>query len=188
MTEWRSLIQPKLDYCSQLWSPTNSKTINMLENIQCQFMSQISGMRNKDYWERLLELKLYSQERRHERYAIIFIWKCAVGLVDGYTLNFTNNPRRGRLCVPRKVNQKPPLQIKKASEASLAVRGARLFNLLPRNIRDTSLPVSKSVIPFKTLLDNFLSNIPDQPTVQSRRRPAESNNLLDQVPMTVKSL
>ena len=109
-------------------------------------------------------------------------------MVDGYSVNFTNNPRRGKLCLPRIVNQKAPIQVRKASEASLAVRGERLFNLLPQEIGDTALPLSNSVIPFKTKLDNFLSTIPDQPTVQRRRRPAATNSLLDQIPMTVRSL
>ena len=118
MTLWRSVVQSKIDYCSQLWSPADAKTINLLENIQCKLTSRIFGMKDRDYWERLMDLKLYSQERRRERYAIIFIGKCAVGLVDGYTLNFSNNPRRGRLCVSRIVNQKAPIQVRRASEAS----------------------------------------------------------------------
>ena len=145
-------------------------------------------MQDKDYWERLFELNLYSQERRRERYSIIFLWKCAVGLVDGYTLNFINNPRRGRLCVVRLINKRAPNQVKRVSEGSLAVRGAKLFNLLPRDVRDTGLTVTNSVIPFKTKLDNFLSTIPDQPTVQTRRRPANSNSLLDQIPMVIRFL
>ena len=145
-------------------------------------------MKDLDYWERLSELKLYSQERRRERYAIIFIWKCAVGLVDGYTINFINNPRRGRLCVVRTINKNTPLQVKKASEATLAVRGARIFNLLPRSIRDISLNTNRSVIPFKSKLDQFLSTIPDQPTIQNRKRPAKTNSLADQIPMTVRTL
>ena len=144
-------------------------------------------MKDKDYWERVAELKFYSQERRQERYAIIYIWKCSIGLVDGYTLNFNINPRRGKLCMVRSTNKKAPIQVRRASEASLAVRGARLFNLLPCDVRNTVLPLTKSVIPFKTKLDNFLSTIPDQPTVQTRRRPALSNSLLDQIPMTVRS-
>ena len=123
-------------------------------------------MRDKDYWERLSELKLYSQERRRERYAIIFLWKCTVGLVDGYTVSFKNNPRRGRLCLVRTINKRAPNEVKRASEGSLAVRGAKLFNLLPRNIRDTELTVTNSVIPFKTKLDNFLTTIPDQQSSQ----------------------
>ena len=109
MTLWRSLVQSKLDYCSQIWSPSDAGTINLLEDIQRKFTSRIIGMKGKDYWERLSELKLYSQERRRERYAVIFIWKVAVGLVDGYQITFVNNARRGRLCDIRKVNQNAPL-------------------------------------------------------------------------------
>ena len=188
MTVWRSLIQPRLDYCSQLWSPSDATTINMLEDIQRHFSSRVSGMKDRDYWDRLKELRLYSQERRRERYAIIFIWKCAVGLVDGYKMVFTNNARRGRLCEVRPVNRKAPTQVRRVAESSLAVKGARCFNLLPRAVRDVTLPLSRSVAPFKTKLDTFLSTIPDQPTVQCRRRPASSNSLLDQIPMTVRSL
>ena len=88
----------------------------------------------------------------------------------------------------RTINKKAPSQVKRVSEASLAVKGAQIFNFLPRDIRDTGLPVTNSVIPFKTKLDNFLSTIPDQPTVQTRRRPANTNSLLDQIPMTVRFL
>ena len=70
----------------------------------------------------------------------------------------------GRLCVVRAVNQRTQLQVRRALEASLAVKGARIFNLLPRDIRDTVLNSNKSVIPFKTKLDQFLSAIPDQPS------------------------
>ena len=40
-------------------------------------------MEGKNYWERLDALNMYSQERRRERYAIIFIWKLAMGLAKG---------------------------------------------------------------------------------------------------------
>ena len=88
----------------------------------------------------------------------------------------------------RTINKNAPLQVKKASEATLAVRGARIFNLLPRSIRDISLNTNRSVIPFKSKLDQFLSTIPDQPTIQNRKRPAKTNSLADQIPMTVRTL
>ena len=62
----------------------------------------------------------------------------------------------------RAVNKKAPIGVRRASEGSLAVRGARIFNLLPRDIRDTGLTITNSVIPFKTKLDIFLTNIPDR--------------------------
>ena len=73
MTIWKCLVQPKMDYCSQLWSPSNQAAIAQLESVQRHFTSKISGMEGKTYWERLHDLKLYSQEGRRERYQVIFL-------------------------------------------------------------------------------------------------------------------
>ena len=62
MTIWKSLIQPKLDYCSQLWSPSDQASIASLEKVQRNFTSMIVGMEGKDYIDRLVSLKMYSQE------------------------------------------------------------------------------------------------------------------------------
>ena len=94
MTIWKSLIQSKLDYCSQLCL-TDQLSISKLESVQRHFTSQISGLDGQDYWERLESLRLYSQERRRERYRIIFIWKVLQGYVQGYSLTSLTNPRRG---------------------------------------------------------------------------------------------
>ena len=75
LTVWKSLIQSKLDYCSQLWSPSNQGNIVKLEAVARNFTSQIAGLDGLDYWERLSSLNMYSQERSRERYQIIFIWK-----------------------------------------------------------------------------------------------------------------
>ena len=86
MTIWKSLVQPKLDYCSQLWSPS----IALLEGVQRGFTRKIAGMEGKDYIHRLASLGMYSQERRRERYQVIFIWKICQGLVHGSNLEFTS--------------------------------------------------------------------------------------------------
>ena len=99
MTIWKSLVQSKLDYCSQLWSPTDQASILRLESVFRHFSSQVAGLDGLDYWERLRALRQYSQERRRERYQIIFIWKISQGLVSGYHFPFTNN-RTGRWAVP----------------------------------------------------------------------------------------
>ena len=77
LTIWKSLIQSKLDYCSQLWSPADQGSIARLESVARHFTSQIDGMEGKTYLERLHELHLYSQQRRQERYMIILLWKIA---------------------------------------------------------------------------------------------------------------
>ena len=68
LTIWKCIIQSKLDYTIQLWSPSDQSSISSLESVARHFISQIDGMTGLDYWERLQALQLYSQERRRERY------------------------------------------------------------------------------------------------------------------------
>ena len=91
LTLWKSLIQSKIDYCSQLWSPNDQASISKLEGVARSFTARVSGTDDMDYWERLKYLRIYSQERRRERYQIIFIWKLSQGLVTGYHLPFQQN-------------------------------------------------------------------------------------------------
>ena len=137
-------------------------------------------MKTQNYRERLSFLKMNSQERRRDRYAVIFIWKVAMGLVEGYPLEFTpTTNRRGRECRIKSVVQSSPSQVKKARENSLAVKGAKMFNLLPSHIRNIT---SEKVDVFKSSLDFFLKSVPDEPTIEGEGRSAPTNCLLHQVP------
>ena len=178
LTIWKCIIQPKLDYTSQLWSPSDQAGIASLESVARHFTSQIDGHSHLDYWDRLRELKIFSQERRRERYQIIFIWKIAQGLVQGYHASFVHSDRRGRQMQLAPLCNQAPASVRKARESSLQVRGARLFNCIPRELRDTSTGTPEQ---FKAKLDAWLSSIPDQPTVPGRQRAAASNSLIDQV-------
>ena len=178
MTIWKSLIQSKVDYCSQLWSPTGQSSISKLESIARQFTAQIAGLKELDYWDRLKSLRLYSQERRRERYRILFIWKVLQGYTKGYTMNSMESPRRGRLVIVPNYSAGAPSAVKRAKEASLAVQGAQLFNIIPRHLRDIK---TGTVDQFKTELDSWLTTLPDQPTIPGRLRAAQTNSLLHQV-------
>ena len=180
LTIWKSLVQSKLDYTSQLWSPCDQASISRLESVARNFTAKVEGMDGLDYWERLKSLHLYSQERRRERYRIIFLWKVAQGLVQGYKATFTNSPRRGRLMQVSPLFNKALASVKKAKEASLQVRGAQVLNIIPRALRDI---IVGSPELFKSKLDEWLATIPDQPTIPDRPRAAASNSLLDQVPL-----
>ena len=177
---WKSLIQSKLDYCSQLWSPNDQASISKLEGVARSFTTRVSGMEGLDYWERLAKLGMYSQERRRERYQIIFIWKLSQGLVGGYSLQFQHSIRRGTTVVVPPMAARSPVAVRRAKEASLQVKGARLYNLMPQNLRDIK---DVNIDTFKSKLDSWLSGIPDQPTIAGRQRAALSNSLIDQVVM-----
>ena len=112
---------------------------------------------------------------------IIFIWKLSQGLVKGYSVDFTSVVgRRGRTALPKEIIQSSSSSVKKARESSMGVKGAKMFNLLPSSIRNTN---SANVDVFKSALDDFLSRVPDQPTIAGQGRAAESNCLLHQVPL-----
>ena len=111
---------------------------------------------------------------------ILFLWKISQGMVKGYHVQFTSTGgRRGRAALPHDVVSSSPAPVKKARESSLGVKGARIFNLLPAELRNID---SHSVDLFKTQLDIFLKSIPDQPTIAGLGRSAETNSLLHQIP------
>ena len=182
LTILRSLIQSRLDYCSQLWSPRDQRSINLLESVQRNFINKIrsSDLIGKTYWEKLKILRVYSQERRRERYMICLLWKISQGLTDGISVTWQYSERRGRYAIPVTIRRNANHKVKKAREQSLSFHGALLFNLLPIGLRNENCGDFDL---FKNHLDLFLSEVPDQPTVSGLVRAAKSNSLLDQVPL-----
>ena len=180
----KSLVQPHLDYCSQLWTPSAQHLINKIEGVQKALINRISETELKavNYWDKLKLLKLYSQERRRERYLIIFIWKISQGLVSGYEVPFNYNSRSGRWAVPASMTcSRVPARIRQAKENILRVKGCMLFNLIPAVLRNAN---HGDILMFKNNLDHFLSTVPDQPTLPGLSRAAETNSLMHQIPMS----
>ena len=138
-------------------------------------------LENLCYWDKLRTLRLYSQERRRERYMIIFVWKVSQELVTGYTIPFTSSSdRTGRKAIPVNVPQAASAAVRHARAGTLAVRGAQLFNAMPASLRNSD---HGDILMFKNHLDLYLHDVPDQPTVAGLGRAAQTNSLLDQVPM-----
>ena len=183
---WKSLVQCKLDYCSQLWSPIAKGDTQALEGVQRSFLRQLSDLRNMTYWEQLHHLKFHSVERRRERYLIIYIWRILeeqvpnIKYADGErnTVTAQSHPRRGKGCIIPKVSRKAPCRLQKLRDASLAVRGQRLFNALPAEVRNTT---GCSVDQFKQLLNRFLCTVPDEPQIPgyTSQGRADTNSPLD---------
>ena len=68
---------------------------------------------------------MYSQERRRERYQIIFIWKVSQHLVKGYNIPFREHPRHGRLVDIPPIAKGCAAAVQKAYEGSLRIKGAK---------------------------------------------------------------
>ena len=181
LTLYRALVLPILEYCSQLWHPVQLGVSRNLEAIQRSFTSRLRGVESLNYWERLEALKLYSLERRRERYMAIYIWKIIVGLVpnlDGTRkVVVLHSDRRGRTCRVPPVTRTATAKIKRLQEDSLPVLGARLFNCLPRETRG----YNGSLESLKVKVDSYLRTVPDNPTLPHYYQEAATNSLFNQV-------
>ena len=182
---FNSLLLPRIDYCSQLWTPHLVTEWNKLESIQRRFTSRISGYESLDYWSRLRKLKQFSLQRRAERYKILYCWKIIEKLAPNLATNKIEiklNQRRGRYCIIPKLNKshKCSAKINTIRENSFSVQGPKLFNCLPMEIRNIS---GVSVDTFKHHLDKLLTRVPDQPGVPgyAGSRAAATNSITDQI-------
>ena len=157
---WNSLIQPHIDYCSQLWAPGEGGELKKIEKLLKDFTSKIPELKELSYWERLAKIKLNSQQRRIERYKIIYVWKTLENIVPDTNITLANdeNSRVGRMC---KVPALKPKERKKREE-SFQTAGPQLFNCLPKSIRNLKRIGFEE---FKEKLDLFLSTVPDEPKI-----------------------
>ena len=182
MTLYRALIRPHLEYCCQVWSPITVGTIRRIEGVQRSYTARIARIGHLNYWERLKHLRLYSLERRRERYQLIYVFKLMMQLVpniesERFNLKFDRSERRGRFCKIPPIITSASSRLKTMTDGSFAVRGPKLFNVLPMKLRN----FEGSMDSFKVALDKFLCLIPDQPCTSNYHQPAASNSLIDQL-------
>ena len=162
VTLWKALVMPILDYCCQLWCPNTPGLIQAVEKVQLNFLRKISGIGGMDYWDQLKLLKLYSLQRRRERYICIYVWKILEGIVPNFGIEVAYNRRTGRYCKVPHISTTAPCRIRTIRYNSMGVNGPRVFNSLPLCLRNMS---SCSVGSFKRALDKHLSGVPDEPRV-----------------------
>jgi len=137
-------------------------------------------MNHLSYWEQLKHLRMYSLERRRERYRIIYVWR----VLEGQVPNIGNNriiskdhERRGRECFPPNVIPGANKHVQSLIYASLPVHGQNLFNCIPKSLRNIK---GCKVDVFKRELDKFLMTVPDEPRIPNYEKfcRTESNSLI----------
>ena len=133
-----------------------------------------------NYWERLDSLRLYSVQRRRERYVIMYVFKILHGLVPNCGLTFQENARTGIRAVP-KLNVGLSSHVKKLRSNSFNYVAPMLYNILPNDMRKIYIANEPFKL-FKQDLDTLLSTVRDEPTVSGLTRSAKSNSLLHQMP------
>ena len=170
LTLYKALILSKLDYCSAMWNPNgNAYLIDKVESVQRSFTRKIASMEGLNYWERLSTLRLYSVQRRRERYMVIYVFKVLHGLVPNCGLSFQENPRTGIHAIVPRLKCNLSSHVKKLKSNSFNHIAPMLYNILPTDMRyiyTTSDPLAT----FKYDLDTLLSTIPDEPVAPGDKR------------------
>lgn len=185
LTLYKALILPLLEYCSQLWNPSRVGEIQKLEAVQRTLTARIDGLQHLNYWERLQELRLYSLQRRRERYIIIYMWKMLMGIVpevkdsNDVGLKTVDRGRKGLYIKVPPANYRAVARVKNMKDSSLLVSGSRLFNCLPRYLRE----YNGNLGGFKSNLDEFLKRVPDEPALPHYHSVAVGNSICNQVRM-----
>eukprot|EP00111_Clytia_hemisphaerica_P018187 TCONS_00053782-protein len=105
----------------------------------------------------------------------MYVWKVMENIVPTVNgIKTTENPRLGRMCTL----SIPKNQTSKFRDSTLAVQGAKIFNAMPKSIRNLK---NISVDKFKRALDTHLKSIPDEPQTHGYTgcRRANSNSIID---------
>ena len=124
MTLYKSMIRPRVEYCSPLWHPNKISDIQTLENIQRSFTSKIDGYSNFDYHQRLKLLQIPSLQRRRERYILIHMFKILHNISpNDIKIKFQYNDRRGITAVIPSLHRHAARGAQQKYDSSFAVVG-----------------------------------------------------------------
>ena len=167
----KTYIIPRLEYLSPIWTPHTIGEIQEIEAVQRSFTAKIKGLEDYNYHERLRKLKLYSLQRRRERYVLIHAYKIYLKLApNDPNLEFHNHPRLGLQC-RRKMIKTKVARIQTLRFNYFSHYAPRLFNVLPAKIK-----TAKTIMAFKHKLDKLLKRVPDTPPIKGY--PRLNNNTL----------
>ena len=81
---WKSLVQPLFNYGAQLWCQVT--LLAYLEGTLSSFMRRFWGLRDFTQSESLRKFRMYSIQRKKERYRTIYIFKILMGHVPNLVL------------------------------------------------------------------------------------------------------
>ena len=161
ITLFNSLVRSKLEFCCEIWSPSCIKHIASIEQVQRSFTFRISGMKTFNYWERLQKLGIMSLQRRRERTILLHLWKVKNEIYpNSINIEFKYHPRSSAFKAILKPLPKLKGKLLRQYDESFVINSAKLWNsLLP------PLTCLNTLEHFKTSLDRFLVDIPEQPPI-----------------------
>jgi len=103
------------------------------------------------------------------------------GGAESGIISFYETGRRGILCVIPELVRGASSRLKTIRDNSLGVRGPRLFNELPRELRMPTTEDPPSIDAYESELDKFLARVPDEPKVRHYSNATSSNSIITKI-------
>ena len=126
-------------------------------------------------WDRLKKLQLMSLQRRRERFIILQVYKVFHDLSpNDLQLELTDSARRGPCCKIPPLSKTSSAKSQSIFDTSFRISSAKLWNIVPKDIR-----AKPSFNSFKSALTKYLLQLPDRPPVPGI---SSNNSLLDLSP------
>ena len=63
LTFYKELVLSQIEYCIQLWYPTNKTELLKLEGLKRSFTNRIAYIQHLNYWNRLRNLRINSIQK-----------------------------------------------------------------------------------------------------------------------------
>ena len=135
-----------------------------------------------DYWERLKTLKLYSVERRRERFIILYIYRFIIGLIKIPIFNVFLK----RSWSEESINILHLLQLRRSAKAAFCTEAHNfIISFLQNSVKYREL-TNRAKFMLTLSNYNFTSTWTIEPTTPGLRRVAASNSLVHQIPLREK--
>ena len=151
---YRALATSHSEYLKNLWWPYNQIGLDkQLEQIQMNFLNKIKGLKNLTYTEQLKQCKLLSMKRKQEFSMLIWTYK---NIANG-RFEMSSTLRRGNFITYKPLKGKVQ-KIKTLHWNSIFNMGPRLYNSMPKALRDLKGDFAFYELVLKHLLHNIVPN------------------------------
>ena len=139
---YTTYVRPVLEYCTQIWSPTLIKYIDLIENVQRSFTRRIPVLKSLSYPERLANLDIESLELRKLRFDLLMFYRIIRGFVriqcdDFFKFSINPYPTRGN-----HFKLVMPIVRKNNLSNIFACRCVGIWNSLPDDVVNSPSPIS----------------------------------------------
>jgi hypothetical protein len=151
---YKQFVRPHLEFSSSVWSPWSIADIQCVEKVQMKAVKMVSGLVANEYEARLVELNLWTLEKRRRMADLVQCYKIVhgIGQVQCGLLKVEQRPER---IVTRNLadnlNLQKPLVRTELRRNSYSVRVIDPWNSLPSEVKH-----SPNIAVFKTRLVKWM--------------------------------